>query len=94
MSPEDNERYWDDLVHLTPDGYDLMGEKIAAALVEILKSTPDALPEPAIAPPSQPVVRRKKMFKDDENAFVEEQEEGDPPPIDKGYIVVRKKDLD
>lgn len=28
--------YWDDPIHFTPDGYDFIGDKIAAALTEII----------------------------------------------------------
>jgi hypothetical protein len=38
MSEEDRERFWDDGLHLTDQGYDLMGELIADRLVELLKS--------------------------------------------------------
>lgn len=29
-------RYWDDAIHFTPDGYDWIGEKLAAALSGIM----------------------------------------------------------
>ncbi|KAF2157443.1 SGNH hydrolase [Myriangium duriaei CBS 260.36] len=35
-SAADRKRYYDDAVHFTPDGYDLMGERVGAALAELL----------------------------------------------------------
>lgn len=29
-------RYWDDAIHFTPDGYDLIGDKIGVALMGII----------------------------------------------------------
>jgi len=90
LSEEDIERYWDDSVHLTPDGYDLMGEKIAAAMEASLRAefgTQGDSTSEAAKP-----ARKRKAFKDDENVF--EEEVGDPSAINQGYIVVRKRDLD
>lgn len=36
ISESERKRYWDDGVHLTADGYDWMGGKIAAALIPLL----------------------------------------------------------
>ncbi len=36
MSETDRKRYWDDAVHFTPDGYDLIGQKVGLALVSLL----------------------------------------------------------
>ncbi|KAJ4290102.1 hypothetical protein N0V88_006608 [Collariella sp. IMI 366227] len=33
MSAKDRERYWDDHLHFTPDGYDMIGNKVGIALV-------------------------------------------------------------
>lgn len=92
MSPEDNKRYWDDLVHLTPDGYDLMGRQIAAEMVKILQNaeepTQNGKPVYAIPPRS----KTRKPFSDDTRLFMEE--DGDPSDLSQGYIVVRGQDLD
>lgn len=86
MSAKDQERYWDDGLHLTPDGYDLMGTKIGISLVSIFAK--DKAFNDAVNPPR----RRKFYFKDDELFF--EEESGDPHALDQGYVVVRRKDLD
>lgn len=96
LSAEDREKYWDDHVHLTADGYDFMGEKIAEALKGIMGDTgssvvPATNGVTADSSPKRPT-RRRRVFKDDDNNFVEET--GDPTLIDQGYIVVRRKDLD
>ena len=57
MSEEDNEKYWDDLIHMTPAGYDLMGEKIAEHLIPILNR--EGIPG-------------RKRFRDDGKVFEEE----------------------
>ena len=57
MSKEDQEKYWDDNVHLTGDGYDLMGEKIADHLIAILDK--EGIPG-------------RKRFRDDDTVFQEE----------------------
>lgn len=31
-------KFWDDAIHFTPDGYDLIGEKIAGVLLEIMSA--------------------------------------------------------
>jgi len=77
MSKEDRETYWDDGVHLTSDGYDLMGEKIAEHLIPII---------------NREGIAGRKKFRDDDKVFMEE--DGDPSLLDKGYIIVRRKDLD
>lgn len=82
MSEADRTRYWDDHLHFTPDGYDLMGNKVGVALVSILAK------DRALNPP----VRRRLRFKDDGNKF--DEETGDPTAIDQGYVVVRRTDLD
>lgn len=84
MSPEEQKRYWDDAIHFTPDGYDFIGNKIATFLVSILaKEKAENDPSPA---------RRRRYFKDDEKVF-DEEDEGNRA-IDRGYIVVRRRDLD
>ena len=84
MSEGDRERYWDDAIHFTPDGYDLLGNKVGIALVNILaKERADAMPIPA---------KKRRVFRDDNKVF--EEEVGNPTEIDQGYIVVRRQDLD
>lgn len=87
MSTAERVRYWDDGTHLTPDGYDLMGEKIAAALVELI------MPPGRLQPSANGAKRRRVMhFRDDEKRF--EEESGDEKALDSGWIVVRRKDLE
>ncbi|KXX76134.1 hypothetical protein MMYC01_206298 [Madurella mycetomatis] len=83
MSDTDKERYWDDHLHFTPDGYDLIGNKVGIALVSIMAREKTNELSPA---------KRRRMFKDDNTLF--EEEAGDPKAIDQGYIVVRRADLD
>lgn len=83
MSDADKERYWDDHLHFTPDGYDLIGNKVGIALVSIMAREKTNELSPA---------KRRRMFKDDNTLF--EEEAGDPNAIDQGYIVVRRVDLD
>lgn len=93
MSEEDRKRYWDDRLHLTEDGYDLMGDKIGAALADILHREADAREQDqALNNGGRRRVRRKRMFKGDENNF--EEESGSPGDLRQGYVVVRCKDLD
>lgn len=87
LSAVERARYWDDGVHLTPEGYDLMGEKIAAALVELI------MPPGRLQPTANGSKRRRLMrFRDDEKRF--EEESGDEKALPSGWIVVRRKDLD
>jgi hypothetical protein len=84
MSPSDRERYWDDHIHFTADGYDLIGNKVGMALVSLLaqeRGNEPARPQ-----------KRRRLFKGDDKAF--EEEVGDPSAIDQGYVVVRRADLD
>ncbi|KAK0628401.1 SGNH hydrolase-type esterase domain-containing protein [Bombardia bombarda] len=84
MSAQDKERYWDDGLHFTPDGYDLIGNKIGIMLVSVLareKAENDPVPS-----------RRRRFFRDDEKVF--DEEDDDPGSLNKGYIVVRRRDLD
>lgn len=84
MSQTDRERYWDDPIHFTSDGYDLIGNKVGIALVSILaKERADKAPPPT---------KKRRLFRDDDKKF--EEEVGDPHAIDQGYIVVRRTDLD
>ncbi|KAK3397559.1 SGNH hydrolase-type esterase domain-containing protein [Sordaria brevicollis] len=89
MPPADRSRYWDDSIHFTPAGYDRMGNKIGVNLVAMLvkeKSDNDRTP----------MGRKRRMFKDDEKVFEEEEDPSEPtsPGLDRGYIVVRRRDLD
>ncbi|RDA83033.1 hypothetical protein CP532_6886 [Ophiocordyceps camponoti-leonardi (nom. inval.)] len=78
LQEADRERFWDDGLHLTPDGYDWMGGHVADGLLRILK-------------PSEPS-RARRLTSDDNRVFVEE--DGSPDEISRGYVVVRRKDLD
>jgi hypothetical protein len=82
MSEEDRKKYWDDHLHFTPDGYDLVGNKVGIALVSLLAAERGEL-RPA---------KRRRMFRDDDKKFAEET--GDPSAIDQGYVVVRRADLE
>ncbi|KAJ4396727.1 hypothetical protein N0V93_000948 [Gnomoniopsis smithogilvyi] len=88
MQSAERERYWDDHIHLMPAGYDLMGEKIAARLVELIMP-PGRLQ--AKAERERPP-RRKRVFRDDDRSF--EEESGDDSVLGQGYYVVRWKDLE
>lgn len=93
MSDEDRKRYWDDGIHLTPDGYDLMGDRVGAALADILHRDADAREHAqtgAVGTSGRPT-RRKRKFKDDEVDF--DEETSDPGDMRRGYVVVRWKDL-
>jgi hypothetical protein len=84
----DRERYWDvDGLHLTEDGYDFMGERIAEGFTRILH-----LEEAQNTEISSIVTDARQRRMIEELAFEEEQ--GDPKLLSQGYIVVRKRDLD
>ncbi|KAL2170631.1 hypothetical protein VTG60DRAFT_4556 [Thermothelomyces hinnuleus] len=84
MSESDRRRYWDDHIHFTPAGYDLIGNKVGISLVGLLAM------EKANSP--QRPQKRRRMFKDDDKEF--EEEGGDPSAINQGYVVVRRADLE
>ncbi|POR36519.1 Uncharacterized protein TPAR_03209 [Tolypocladium paradoxum] len=86
LSKQDRDMYWDDGVHLTGDGYDWMGGHIADALLHILSQ--EGKPTEA----ARPEAPREPAKEDDEPAF--DEEAGSPNHISRGYVVVRKKDLD
>lgn len=83
MSPADQQKYWDDHVHFTPKGYDLIGNKVGMALVSVLVKQRVA---------DLPPAKRRRVFKNDDKMF--DEETGDPQAIDQGYVVVRRIDLD
>jgi hypothetical protein len=85
MPGRDRERYWDDHLHFTPDGYDLIGNKVGTQLVSLLAAE-------RAAADARSLKRRRRMFKDDEERF--EEETGDPSAINQGYVVVRRTDLE
>lgn len=90
MSAPERARYWDDdHLHFTPEGYDLMGERIAASLVELIM--PPGRLQPAVG--SERTPRKKRTnFRDDNKKF--EEENGDDNSLDQGWYVVRRKDLE
>lgn len=88
LADAERERYWDDAIHLTPDGYDLMGERIAAHLVDLIMPPGRLQPQVNGHRPN----KRKRVFKDDDKLF--EEEVGDDNLLDQGYYVVRRKDLE
>jgi hypothetical protein len=83
MSEADRKEYWDDNIHFTPSGYDLIGKKVGMALVSLLVK--DKLKDESPA-------KRRRNFRDDDGMF--EEEGGNPNSLDQGYIVVRRKDLE
>jgi hypothetical protein len=83
MSISDRKQFWDDAVHFTPDGYNLVGNKIGMALVKLLEKEKEVNPPPP---------KRRRLFRDDNKVF--EEEVGDPNALGQGYVVVRRKDLD
>ncbi|KAI2606552.1 SGNH hydrolase [Hypoxylon sp. NC1633] len=88
MPPADRPKYWNmDGVHLTADGYDLMGEKIADELIRIMK-----LAEAQDTDIGSLVTdaRQRRAIEQ----LILEEEMGDPRLLSQGYIVVRKTDLD
>ena len=92
MAEADRKKYWDDGLHLTPAGYDMMGERIAERLVEIIS-------DPAIQASSVPVrpawqARRSKFSRPVAKENPLDEELGDASDIRRGYVVVRKRDLD
>jgi lysophospholipase L1-like esterase len=42
MPEKERKVIWDDIVHFTPKGYDLVGSRIAERMVEILKDLEDS----------------------------------------------------
>lgn len=83
MSEEDRVRYWDDAIHFTPDGYDLIGQRVGIALVSLLVKERTKSDTPA---------RQRRVYRDDDLVFAEES--GDPDSLNQGYVIVRRKDLD
>lgn len=88
LADAERNKYWDDHIHLTSAGYDLMGEKIAARLVELI------MPPGRLQPQTNGgrTAKRRRFFKDDDKVF--EEEVGDDNLLDQGYYVVRRKDLE
>ncbi|OIW35662.1 SGNH hydrolase [Coniochaeta ligniaria NRRL 30616] len=83
MSDADRKEHWDDHIHFTESGYDLIGTKVGMALVSLLVK--DKLKD-------QSPAKRRRNFPDDDGMF--EEEGGNPNALDQGYIVVRRKDLE
>jgi hypothetical protein len=88
MDHRDREKYWDmDGVHLTEDGYDLMGERIADGLIKILRlEEAQATDIGSIATDA----RQRRLIEE----MIYDEEMGNPKLLSQGYIIVRKKDLD
>lgn len=88
MVPEDRPKYWEmDGVHLSADGYNLMGEKIADQLIRVIRlaeAQEDDIKSIAADP------RQRQAIED----MIFEEERGNPKLLSQGYIVVRKSDLD
>ncbi|KAK4682682.1 hypothetical protein QC764_118180 [Podospora pseudoanserina] len=83
MSSTDRKTYRDDQIHFTPEGYDLIGNKVGMALVSLLVKQRVA---------DLPPAKRRRIFKNDDKLF--EEETGNPESLDGGYVVVRRTDLD
>lgn len=88
LAEAERNKYWSDAIHMTPDGYDLMGERIAAHLVELIMPPGRLQPQVNGDRPT----KRRRVFKDDDKLF--EEEVGDDNLLDQGYYVVRRKDLE
>lgn len=78
LSKEDREKYWDDGLHMTEEGYNWMGNHIADAFLDILAHDTDL--QESIANHAH------------DDAW--DEEDGNPHHISQGYVVVRQKDLD
>lgn len=88
MPPAKRSRIWnEDAVHLTEEGYDYMGEKIAEALTRIIR-----LAEAQDTEISSVVsdARQRRAIEE----LILEEEMGNPKLLSQGYIVVRKTDLE
>lgn len=86
LSEEDQVKYWDDGLHMSRAGYDLLGNHVADALLKLIAK--DELPVAINPPPIPPLIKPTLT----ETIF--EEEEGTPKHISRGYVIVRKKDLD
>ncbi|KAF3060041.1 putative gdsl-like lipase acylhydrolase protein [Daldinia childiae] len=88
MEPSDRPKYWQmDGVHLTEDGYNLMGEKIATELIKLIRlAEAQDTDISSIAKDA----RQRQAIED----MIYEEERGNPRLLSQGYIVVRKTDLD
>ncbi|KAI1504629.1 GDSL-like Lipase/Acylhydrolase [Biscogniauxia marginata] len=87
MPGPDRATYWDpDGVHLSNPGYDLMGSRVADALVRIVRLA-EAQDTDLLGPLD---ARQRRAIED----LIFEEERGDPRLLSQGYIVVRRKDLD
>lgn len=90
------EKYWDDGLHLSEEGYNWMGGHIADAFIPLAQAhaAPTATAAAAVEAP-KPERRRKargpKVYGDEASV---EEEDGDPKKLTKGYVVVRKRDLE
>lgn len=86
LSEKDRDTYWDDGLHLSPNGYDWMGNHIADALIPIIQreeqeeqaKSRSKRPTPSPVPNDGPAL---------------DEEGGNPRRISQGYVVVRKHDL-
>ncbi|OAQ72569.1 GDSL-like lipase/Acylhydrolase [Pochonia chlamydosporia 170] len=87
LSEEDKDRYWDDGLHLTADGYDWMGNHIATGFLAALASAKRTAARQAAASGSSKGLTRTN------DSTVFEEENGNPSRLSEGYVVVRKKDL-
>jgi len=76
---------WDDGLHLTPEGYNWMGNHIADALISLLQRNQDTLKARSLS---------KQEELPEEELQIFEEEDGTSKDIRSGYVVVRKRDLD
>lgn len=89
LTEDERDKYWDDGVHLTEDGYAWMGGHIADAMEDLIADNPPADPS-ATGPSGKPLARGPRPT----DEVVWEEEEGNPKHLNQGYVVVRKRDLD
>ncbi|PKS06536.1 hypothetical protein jhhlp_007284 [Lomentospora prolificans] len=88
LSPEEVEKYWDDGLHLTEEGYDWMGGHIADALIKLILTEK---PKATAAPKPERKRRGPRVYGDEGSL---EEEAGDPKKLSAGYVVVRQRDLE
>ncbi|KAK7226494.1 hypothetical protein V2G26_014497 [Clonostachys chloroleuca] len=84
LSREDREKYWDDGLHLTGEGYSWMGDHIADALLPLVKADIDA----------EKASQKKSSRRSEEETVVFDEEGGNIKDISQGYVIIRKKDLE
>ena len=87
-------RVWDpDGLHLTAEGYDLMGERVAEALARIERLA-EARDTDLLGRDARDAREARRRRAAEERAAAFDEERGDHRCLSQGYIVVRRSDLD